>query len=267
MRGEPLPNNGPSIAASSRIFNAILSGVNLVNPLRQSELDRISFLDFRERILAHDQQEIAVVPRSYPGYPRVELPRVRPRWWPGLDRVLLRRRCQRSLSSTLPSARTLARLLSLAHGCHGDDFRGPTPSAGGLQALELYLVVVADGWLGRGLYHYDRAGHHLARIAEGAERETWREWVPSLGQVEGGSVIWVIAGDGERVQAKYGERGERFLLLEAGHLMQNLCLVSASLGLATVPLGGYFEQEIARAFALPAGDRVPYVGVCGPGPR
>ena len=76
-------------------------------------------------------------------------------------------------------------------------------------------------------------------------------------------MIWVLVGDGERVQAKYGERSDRFLLLEAGHLMQNLCLVSASLGLATVPLGGYFEQEIARAFALPAGDRVLYLGLCG----
>ncbi len=234
-----------------------------MNTLRRSELDRTSFIDFRDGILAHDEQRLPIAPRSYPGYPRVTLPRVRRRWWPSLDCVLLSRRCHRSLSSELPAARTLARLLSLTHGCHRDDFRGPTPSAGGLQALELYLVVIADGWLGRGLYHYDRAGHHLSRIAEGAEREQWREWVPSLGQVEGGSMLWVLVGDGERVQAKYGERGERFLLLEAGHLMQNLCLVSASLGLATVPLGGYFEQEIARAFALPAGDLVLYLGLCG----
>ena len=39
--------------------------------------------------------------------------------------------------------------------------------------------------------------------------------------------------------------------------------LSASLGLATVPLGGYFEQEIARAFALPATDLILYLGACG----
>jgi SagB-type dehydrogenase family enzyme len=234
-----------------------------MNTLRRSELDRTNFIEFREQIIAHDEQRLPIVARSYPGYPRVALPRVRPRWWPSLDRVLLARRCYRALSRKLPPARTLSRLLSLTHGCHQSDYRGPTPSAGGLQALELYCVVIAAGWLERGLYHYDRAGHHLSRLAEGAERENWREVAPSLGQVEGGSVIWVLIGDGERVQAKYGDRGERFLLLEAGHLMQNLCLVSASLGLATVPLGGYFEQEIARAFALPTGDRVLYLGLCG----
>jgi nitroreductase len=67
------------------------------------------------------------------------------------------------------------------------------------------------------------------------------------------------------VEAKYGARGGRFLLLEAGHVMQNLCLLSASLGLATVPLGGYFERAIAEQFLLPSTDLVLYVGVCGHG--
>jgi SagB-type dehydrogenase family enzyme len=72
-----------------------------------------------------------------------------------------------------------------------------------------------------------------------------------------------VVGDSVRVTEKYGPRGLRFLLLEAGHLLQNLCLMSTSLGLATVPLGGFFEREIARALLLPATDRVLYVGVCG----
>jgi nitroreductase len=65
------------------------------------------------------------------------------------------------------------------------------------------------------------------------------------------------------VTAKYSERGYRFLLLEAGHLMQNLCLLSASLGLATLPLGGCLERAIAHEFRLLATDLVLYVGVCG----
>jgi nitroreductase len=58
-------------------------------------------------------------------------------------------------------------------------------------------------------------------------------------------------------------RAERFLLLEAGHLMQNLCLVSTSLGLVTIPLGGFLEDEIAMELCLLAGDRVLSCGVCG----
>jgi SagB-type dehydrogenase family enzyme len=157
----------------------------------------------------------------------------------------------------------LGRLLLAAHGPTGEHGKGPVPSAGGLQALELYVAVLGTGWLAAGRYHYDRAGHHLAQIAPGGGREEGAELVPSLALVEGGALLWALIGDGARVEAKYGARGPCFLLLEAGHLMQNLCLLSASLGLVTVPLGGFFERPLARWLALPDTDEVLYLGVCG----
>jgi SagB-type dehydrogenase family enzyme len=232
---------------------------------RWTELDRTTFPAWRDHILAAEAAGAALPgePRSYPGYPRWPLERVRRRWWVALDGVLSRRRCLRTLQTEQPSRRVLSRLLQGSHGVTGPDHAGPVPSAGGLQALELYLAVLGPGCLPAGVYHYDRIGHHLSQITPGAGREDWQQRVPSLLQVEGGALLWLLVGDGERVVAKYGERGYRFLLLEAGHLMQNLCLLSASLGLATVPLGGYLEREIARELALPATDLVLYVGVCG----
>jgi SagB-type dehydrogenase family enzyme len=132
-----------------------------------------------------------------------------------------------------------------------------------LQALEVYLVVHAPGWLGPGAYHYDRAGHFLSEIAAGGVYREWEALVPVLPSIRGGSILWLLVGDGARVMGKYGERGLRFLLLEAGHLMQNLCLVSASLGLGTRPLGGFFEPAIARRVGLLATDEVLYAGLCG----
>jgi SagB-type dehydrogenase family enzyme len=157
----------------------------------------------------------------------------------------------------------LSRLLQNGHGIVATENRGPSPSAGGLQALELYLVIFEPSWIPSGLYHYDRPGHHLSQLVAGANRDEWGGRVPSLGQVEGGALLWVVVGDGKRTEAKYGGRGYRFLLLEAGHLMQNLCLLSASLGLSTVPLGGFFERRIARELVLPPGDAVLYLGICG----
>jgi SagB-type dehydrogenase family enzyme len=232
---------------------------------RWTELDRTTFPAWRDQILEAEAGGDALPgePRSYPGYLRWPLERARPRWWVALDGVLLRRRCLRTLATELPSRRVLSRLLQGSHGITGPDHGGPVPSAGGLQALELYVAVLEPSWLPAGLYHYDRTGPHLSQINPHVDREEWQERVPSLLQVEGGALLWLLIGDGERVTSKYGERGQRFLLLEAGHLMQNLCLLSASLGLATVPLGGYFEREIARQLALPETDLVLYVGVCG----
>jgi SagB-type dehydrogenase family enzyme len=230
---------------------------------RLTELDRARWPEIRDCILRFDPHEKPADPRGYPGYPRWPLDRVRQRLFPSLDRALAARRSAHALTNALPSRRALGRLLQYAHGVTDDGGRGPVPSAGNLQALELYLVVLQRDWLPAGLYHYDRAGHALAQIAADADRASWQAMVPSLGLVDGGALLWVLVGDDERARAKYGARGLRFLLLEAGHLMQNLCLMSASLGLATVPLGGFFESDIARAFQLPASAVVLYLGVCG----
>ncbi len=232
---------------------------------RWTELDATTYPAWRDTILAAEVSGAALPgePRSYPGYPRQPLDRVRRRWQPSLDRALAGRRSVYPPGTAQPSRRVLSRLLLAAHGLTGPEGRGPVPSAGGLQALELYLAPLADGWLDSGVYHYDRCGHHLSQVAGSFGRADWEALVPSLERLEGGALLWVLAGDGARVRAKYAERGLRFLLVEAGHLMQNLCLLSAGLGLATVPLGGFFERAIARRLGLPAEDEVLYLGACG----
>jgi SagB-type dehydrogenase family enzyme len=229
------------------------------------ELDSSSYPEWRDGILGAEAGGAAIPgqPRSYPGYQRWQLDRVRPRRFVALDRVLATRRTVRDLSPSIPARRVLSRLLRASHGITGPLSSGPVPSAGGFQALELYLVALEPGWLPAGIYHYDRVGQYLSQIEKDAEREEWKQRVPSLDLVRGGSLVWILVGDGERVSRKYGERAYRFLLQESGHLMQNLCLLSTSLGLATVPLGGYFERDIARKLKLLGTDLVLYVGVCG----
>lgn len=229
------------------------------------ELDATSYPAWRDAIRAAEEAGMAAPgePRTYPGYPQWPLDPVRRRWRPSLDRALAARRSVRDLGQGLPSRAALSRLLQASHGITGRPAAGPVPSAGGLQALELYLVAFEPGWLPAGAYHYDRAGHALSQLAAGAARDDWRQCVPALDLVHGGSVLWIVVGDGGRAARKYGERALRFLLQESGHLMQDLCLLSASLDLVTVPLGGYFEADVARRLALPPADLVLYAGVCG----
>lgn len=232
-------------------------------PLNATELDASNFLEWRNQIVAFEADPAAIQPRTYPGYPQWPLPRVGARPWPPLDRSLMRRRSASTFSADMPSKKLLSQLLRPAHGIVADRARGPVPSAGGLQSLELYLVTFEQSWLPSGAYHFDRAGIYLSQIASPASREDWVTLVPSLAPVEGGAILFVLVGDYGRVEAKYGARGLRFLLIEAGHLAQNLCLLASSLGLGTLPLGGFFEREIARKLALPASDEVLYLLLCG----
>lgn len=232
--------------------------------LRATALDRLVFPEFRSRIIAVEQAALVHEPRSYPGYPKVELEAPSPRALASLDRTLRTRRVRRQLPEAQPSRRALSRLLGLAHGVCDSEGRGPVPSSGKLQALELFVAPFARSpWLEHGVYHYDRTGHYLARVAEGRARRDWESSVPSLAQFEGGSLLWILVSDTARLVDKYGDRGARFALLEAGHLMQNLCLLSTSLKLCTIPLGGFFEHEIAAALRLASPDAVLYLGCCG----
>lgn len=49
------------------------------------------------------------------------------------------------------------------------------------------------------------------------------------------------------ITPRYGQRGIRFALLEAGHLAQNLLLTATALGLKTLPIGGFYDDELAVA--------------------
>ena len=234
--------------------------------LRGSELDATRLPDLRERIAAFERSPVVHTPRAYLGLPTWPLPRPGWRLAPSIDRVLARRRSRRRLDVRLPDAATLGRVLSSAHGVTGEGGRGPVPSAGDLQALELYVVALDPhpaAWLPPGGYHYDRLGHHLAQVVSGDDRALWRDFAPSLDQFEGGALLWVLVGDVERVRPKYSDRAMRLLLLEAGHLMQALCLASEGVGLTTLPLGGVFEARAARRLRLPRGDAVLYAGALG----
>ncbi len=222
-------------------------------------LHRTNWPELRDQIVGYDGGDTS--PRRYPGYPAWPLKRVRSRLWPSLDAVLRRRRSTTRFADGLPSLRVLSRLLQFSHAVHAGHGRGPTPSAGCLQGLELYLVQPRGTWLPAGAYHYDRVGHLLSQITPDADG--WRPMIPSLAGIDGEPLLCVLVGDLERVRAKYGDRAETFLLLEAGHLMQNLCLLSASLGLAVTPLGAFFERDLACRLQLPAGDRVLYAAALG----
>lgn len=227
------------------------------------ELDETSFPEFRDRIVKIEAEGVPHQARRYSGYPQTPLEKVKPKFWSSLEKSLNSRRTYRNIDTTMISKTQLSTLLQFSHGVTGPQFRGPTPSSGELQSLELYLAIMESSWIEAGIYHYDRDGHYLAQISPQADREQWRKFVPSMRQFDGGAFFWILVGDGARIERKYGDRGYRFLLLEAGHLMQNLCLLSVHTGLTTLPLGGFFEGDIARTLHLSSTDVVLYLGVCG----
>jgi len=52
------------------------------------------------------------------------------------------------------------------------------------------------------------------------------------------------------VRAKYGERGYRYIYMEAGHISQNLYLQAASLGLGSVVIGAFIDDDMHKLLQI-----------------
>jgi SagB-type dehydrogenase family enzyme len=57
-----------------------------------------------------------------------------------------------------------------------------------------------------------------------------------------------------RARFKYGLRGYRFALLEAGHVGQNFLLAATARDLAAVPVGGFFDRRVDELLGVDGVD-------------
>lgn len=76
-------------------------------------------------------------------------------------------------------------------------------------------------------------------------------------------MLIILTGVIARTQAKYGERGYRFIHQEAGHIMQNLLLAAEEFRLNAVALGGFMEHELAELLLDPIEEPPVYAVVMG----
>jgi len=102
-----------------------------------------------------------------------------------------------------------------------------------------------------GVFRYEPVEGCLASLSQ-----CWRDNVEqSMFNPEftaNANMLVALSGTFAIMQNKYGPRGYRYMLLEAGHAAQNLCLSAAELGCATLCLGGFDDELLNRALGLRA---------------
>jgi SagB-type dehydrogenase family enzyme len=168
-----------------------------------------------------------------------------------LEQLLQQRRSIREYAQTPLSLADVSQLLWAAQGITHDGGHRTAPSAGALYPLELYVVVGKVDDLASGVYHYQPHGQRLQLTASGDVRGALAH--AALGQewVRQAAAVVVVTADYERTTDKYGKRGQRYVHIEAGHAAENLFLEVESLGLATVVVGAFNDDAVARVLALP----------------
>lgn len=194
--------------------------------------------------------------KTYPGAKRYALKAHRP-WKTRLTSLLNKRRSSMNFTGKPVKMRTLATLLLRGYGLTSTVFdeRFPevqhhlrsSPSGGALYPIEIYPLCVNIKFLPKGGYHYHAKDKVLESVAENiADCNDMFIGVP----YEKTAAILVFTAIRERTYIKYGERGYRFLFLEAGHIAQNILLLATALGLKACPIGGFMEDKIAEHLQL-----------------
>lgn len=191
--------------------------------------------------------------KPYTVSPKVLLPDELPLYTRNLDDVLVGRESARAIAPGSIGLAQVAKVLRMSYGVTRDnaetDFPRPfrvIPSGGALYPLEIYLYAATVEDLESGLYHYDPEDHSLDALPLSAHRRHPAPLFVQQTLVEDAAAILFISAIFRRSTFKYGDRGYRFVLLEAGHLAQNAIIAGTEMDLAVTSIGGFFDREVDR---------------------
>ena len=119
------------------------------------------------------------------------------------------------------------------------------PSAGARHAFETYLLVNRVDKIEPGVYRYLAIDHKLVQLETNddlADKLAQACWGQT--QVKRSAVTFFWAAVPYRMAWRYGERGYRYLLMDAGHICQNLYLACEAIGAGTCAIGAYDQNKM-----------------------
>lgn len=183
--------------------------------------------------------------KGYLRFPELSLPNPRLKSSISLLKTLQERHSHRNFSAMKLSLLEISTLLYFSSGMKdlydSENTKRFYPSAGNRYPLEVYILSL-NSELPPGLYHYYLKTNRL-EILKSLPNFNFDDYFLAEWAGKAGCIIF-ITSIFERTTVKYGERGYKFCLLEAGHLGQNIYLLATGLNLKCCGLGGVLETKV-----------------------
>ena len=171
--------------------------------------------------------------KQYPGIESIALPEVTDLYAVSLFEAFQQRREKDAVGTF--DLEALSRVLILACGLTakarqpgGEFYFRSAPSAGALYPNELYLLWPGTGELSAGLYHYGVHNRRLTPLRTGAG--TLEAFAVCGGRALPALPVFIVSGIFFRSAWKYRSRAYRYVLMDAGHLLENLRLALSAAG-------------------------------------
>jgi len=171
----------------------------------------------------------------------------------GLQQVLQYRRSHRRYTEAPLSMEDIAVLLWASQGISaraGNFFFRTAPSAGALYPVETYLSIQKVQSLSSGLFHFQAAEFCLERLTDVSAGKNVA--AAALGQdfLAGAGVVFIWTAILRRNFSKYGHRGLRYVMMDAGHICQNLLLAAEALGLGACPVAAFYDDTLNELLGI-----------------
>jgi SagB-type dehydrogenase family enzyme len=168
-----------------------------------------------------------------------------------IEEALANRRSVREFKDETLQLSEISQLLWAAQGISHESGKRTAPSAGALYPLEIYLITGQSPGLEEGVYKYLPLEHALLHTSDFTLRSELAAAALNQEPVRDAPVLLLICAVYERTTEKYGDRGQRYVHMEVGFASQNIYLQAESLGLGTVFIGAFYEDQVKEILDLP----------------
>lgn len=128
------------------------------------------------------------------------------------------------------------------------------PNSGGLGSIETFPIVFDVVGVPPGIHHFDSVSHEFAEVEAGQFREWFRRDVVFQDEFAEASAAIVLAGVFKNLRTKYGIRGYRSCLIDAGHASENVYLAGTALNISVCATTGFVDDELDEALRLDGVD-------------
>ncbi|MGA2671021.1 MAG: SagB/ThcOx family dehydrogenase [Dehalococcoidia bacterium] len=178
-----------------------------------------------------------------------------------LEETILRRRSVRRYRREPLDLPQLSQILWSAQGITGTRGFRAAPSAGATYPLEVFVVIGKQGVIASeakqapeelqaGIYHYEADSHSLSLHKLADLRPDLARATLDQEFIIDAPVDIVICALYHRTSYRYGKRGERYVHIEVGHAGENIHLQAVALGLATVEVGAFHDEEVRKVLGV-----------------
>jgi len=119
------------------------------------------------------------------------------------------------------------------------------PSAGSRHPLETFVDIHRVAGIKPGLYYYHPIKHCLVLIDDSPDTQNAiHEGCFRQEMIQSSAVNFIFTAVPYRTVWRYGQRGYRYLYLDAGHVGQNIHLASEAIGCGACMIGAYMDEAM-----------------------